>query len=151
MKSCFACSVLSYRYTHRFNVFMILFVLQWDAFSFPELQNFLRILQREEEDHVRQIIRRYTLARDKMKEAMKNFSTPGWMNLCLYLTNKRDQGGNTAYYCLSPKSVWKSPSSYCGHNEGWKWKWNAVSERRDACVWSMTVECDFTLEEMLRS
>ncbi|NP_001004550.1 ras association domain-containing protein 1 isoform X1 [Danio rerio] len=51
--------------------------VNWDAFSFPELQNFLRILQREEEDHVRQIIRRYTLARDKMKEAMKNFSKPG--------------------------------------------------------------------------
>uniref|UniRef100_A0A671SZQ2 Ras association domain-containing protein 1-like n=1 Tax=Sinocyclocheilus anshuiensis TaxID=1608454 RepID=A0A671SZQ2_9TELE len=51
--------------------------VNWDAFSFPELQNFLRILKREEEDHVRQIVRRYTLARDKMKEALKNFSTPG--------------------------------------------------------------------------
>ncbi|XP_067271745.1 ras association domain-containing protein 1 isoform X1 [Pseudorasbora parva] len=51
--------------------------VNWDAFSFPELQNFLRILQREEEDHVRQIVRRYALARDKMKEAMKNCSTPG--------------------------------------------------------------------------
>ncbi|KAK9967330.1 hypothetical protein ABG768_001733 [Culter alburnus] len=51
--------------------------VNWDAFSFPELQNFLRILQREEEDYVRQIVRRYALARDKMKEAMKNFSTPG--------------------------------------------------------------------------
>ncbi|XP_016428466.1 ras association domain-containing protein 1 isoform X1 [Sinocyclocheilus rhinocerous] len=51
--------------------------VNWDAFSFPELQNFLRILKREEEDHVRQIVRRYALARDKMKEALKNFSTPG--------------------------------------------------------------------------
>ncbi|KAG1941123.1 ras association domain-containing protein 1 isoform X1 [Pimephales promelas] len=51
--------------------------VNWDAFSFPELKNFLRILQREEEDHVRQIVRRYASARDKMKEAMKNFSTPG--------------------------------------------------------------------------
>ncbi|XP_052394057.1 ras association domain-containing protein 1-like isoform X2 [Carassius gibelio] len=51
--------------------------VNWDAFSFPELQNFLRILQREEEDHVRQIVRRYTVARDKMKEALKNVSTPG--------------------------------------------------------------------------
>lgn len=51
--------------------------VNWDAFSFPELQNFLRILQREEEDYVRQIVRRYALARDKMKEALKNFSTPG--------------------------------------------------------------------------
>uniref|UniRef100_A0A9J7ZW91 Ras association domain family member 1 n=1 Tax=Cyprinus carpio carpio TaxID=630221 RepID=A0A9J7ZW91_CYPCA len=51
--------------------------VNWDAFSFPELQNFLRILQREEEDHVRQIVRRFALARDKMKEALENFSTPG--------------------------------------------------------------------------
>lgn len=29
--------------------------LQWDAFSMPELHNFLRILQREEEEHLRQI------------------------------------------------------------------------------------------------
>eukprot|EP00063_Salmo_salar_P048146 XP_014022981.1 PREDICTED: ras association domain-containing protein 1-like [Salmo salar] len=28
--------------------------VNWDAFSFPELHNFLRILQREEEEHVRQ-------------------------------------------------------------------------------------------------
>ncbi|XP_051550060.1 ras association domain-containing protein 1-like isoform X2 [Myxocyprinus asiaticus] len=51
--------------------------VNWDAFSFPELQNFLRILQREEEDYVRQIVQRYTLAREKMKEAIKNCSTPG--------------------------------------------------------------------------
>ncbi|XP_055072738.2 ras association domain-containing protein 1 isoform X1 [Misgurnus anguillicaudatus] len=51
--------------------------VNWDAFSFPELQNFLRILQKEEEDYVRQIVRRYALARDKMNDAMKNFSTPG--------------------------------------------------------------------------
>ncbi|KAK7136819.1 hypothetical protein R3I93_017009 [Phoxinus phoxinus] len=51
--------------------------VNWDAFSFPELRNFLRILQREEEDHVRQIVRRYASTRDRMKEAMKNFSTPG--------------------------------------------------------------------------
>ncbi|XP_051551438.1 ras association domain-containing protein 1-like isoform X2 [Myxocyprinus asiaticus] len=51
--------------------------VNWDAFSFPELQNFLRILQREEEDYVRQIVQRYALAREKMKDAIKNFSTPG--------------------------------------------------------------------------
>ncbi|XP_056614132.1 ras association domain-containing protein 1 isoform X1 [Triplophysa dalaica] len=51
--------------------------VNWDAFSFPELQNFLRILQREEEDYVRQIVKRYALAREKMKDAMKNLGTPG--------------------------------------------------------------------------
>uniref|UniRef100_A0A672GGJ8 Ras association domain-containing protein 1-like n=1 Tax=Salarias fasciatus TaxID=181472 RepID=A0A672GGJ8_SALFA len=50
---------------------------EWDAFSFPELRNFLRILQREEEEHVRQIVRRYTLARDMMKQAMARITTPG--------------------------------------------------------------------------
>ena len=50
---------------------------QWDAFSFPELCNFLRILKREEEEHVRQIVRRYTLARDVMKQAMAKINAPG--------------------------------------------------------------------------
>ncbi|XP_029906585.1 ras association domain-containing protein 1 [Myripristis murdjan] len=51
--------------------------VNWDAFSLPELCNFLRILQREEEEHVRQIVRRYALARDKMKQAMARITTPG--------------------------------------------------------------------------
>nr|XP_057921462.1 ras association domain-containing protein 1 [Doryrhamphus excisus] len=50
--------------------------VHWDAFSFPELCNFLRILQREEEEHVRQIVRRYAHARDVMKEAMARISAP---------------------------------------------------------------------------
>lgn len=49
---------------------------QWDGFSFPELCNFLRILKREEEEHVRQIVRRYALARDMMKQAMARITTP---------------------------------------------------------------------------
>ncbi|CAB1315407.1 unnamed protein product [Coregonus sp. 'balchen'] len=44
---------------------------------FPELHNFLRILQREEEEHIRQIIKRYALARDRVKEAMASVTTPG--------------------------------------------------------------------------
>ncbi|XP_059185674.1 ras association domain-containing protein 1 [Centropristis striata] len=51
--------------------------VNWDAFSFPELCNFLRILKREEEEHVRQIVRRYTVARDTMKQAMARINTPG--------------------------------------------------------------------------
>uniref|UniRef100_A0A3Q1H041 Ras association domain family member 1 n=1 Tax=Acanthochromis polyacanthus TaxID=80966 RepID=A0A3Q1H041_9TELE len=51
--------------------------VNWDAFSFPELCNFLRILQREEEEHVRQIVKRYALARDRMKQAMARITTPG--------------------------------------------------------------------------
>ncbi|XP_044203805.1 ras association domain-containing protein 1 isoform X1 [Thunnus albacares] len=51
--------------------------VNWDAFSFPELCNFLRILQREEEEHVRQIVKRYALAREMMKKAMSRITTPG--------------------------------------------------------------------------
>ncbi|XP_058230219.1 ras association domain-containing protein 1 isoform X2 [Hemibagrus wyckioides] len=51
--------------------------VNWDAFSLPELSNFLRILQREEEEHVRQILQRYSVARDKLKEALRSFSSPG--------------------------------------------------------------------------
>ncbi|XP_078803059.1 ras association domain-containing protein 1 isoform X4 [Oryzias latipes] len=51
--------------------------VNWDAFSFPELCNFLQILQREEEEHVRQIVRRYTLAKERIKQAMAQINTPG--------------------------------------------------------------------------
>ncbi|KAE8611880.1 hypothetical protein XENTR_v10012630 [Xenopus tropicalis] len=50
--------------------------VNWDAFSMPELQNFLRILQREEEEHMRQIVQRYTRCREKMQEALAS-RTPG--------------------------------------------------------------------------
>ncbi|NXE55248.1 RASF1 protein, partial [Casuarius casuarius] len=44
--------------------------VNWDAFSLPELQNFLRILQREEEEHVRQVLHKYARCRQKMQEAL---------------------------------------------------------------------------------
>ncbi|XP_061788213.1 ras association domain-containing protein 1 [Nerophis lumbriciformis] len=50
--------------------------VNWDAFSFPELCNFLRILQREEEEHSRQIVRRYAYARDLMTRAMARITAP---------------------------------------------------------------------------
>ncbi|XP_017263510.1 ras association domain-containing protein 1 isoform X2 [Kryptolebias marmoratus] len=50
--------------------------VNWHAFSMPELKNFLLILQREEEEHVKQIVQRYALARTKMQEALSG-STPG--------------------------------------------------------------------------
>lgn len=49
---------------------------QWHAFSMPELKNFLRILQREEEEHIKQIVQRYALARTRMQDALAG-STPG--------------------------------------------------------------------------
>ncbi|XP_073418643.1 ras association domain-containing protein 1 isoform X1 [Dendrobates tinctorius] len=50
--------------------------VNWDAFSMPELQNFLRILQREEEEHMRQIVQRYARCRQQMQEALVS-RTPG--------------------------------------------------------------------------
>lgn len=50
--------------------------LQWDAFSLPELHNFLLILQREEEEHVRRLRHRYARCRQKMQEALAAL-TPG--------------------------------------------------------------------------
>uniref|UniRef100_A0A3Q0RXK7 Ras association domain family member 1 n=1 Tax=Amphilophus citrinellus TaxID=61819 RepID=A0A3Q0RXK7_AMPCI len=50
--------------------------VNWHAFSMPELKNFLRILQREEEEHIKQIVQRYALARTRMQEALTG-STPG--------------------------------------------------------------------------
>lgn len=44
--------------------------VNWDAFSMPELQNFLRILQREEEEHVKQILQKYARCREKMQEQL---------------------------------------------------------------------------------
>ncbi|TDH13874.1 hypothetical protein EPR50_G00038050 [Perca flavescens] len=50
--------------------------VNWHAFTMPELKNFLLILKREEEEHVKQIVQRYALARTKMREALAG-STPG--------------------------------------------------------------------------
>ncbi|KAM7095969.1 ras association domain-containing protein 1 isoform 1-T1 [Ciconia maguari] len=50
--------------------------VNWDAFTLPELHNFLRILQREEEEHVRQLRHRYARCRQKMQEALAT-RTPG--------------------------------------------------------------------------
>ncbi|XP_006892931.1 PREDICTED: ras association domain-containing protein 1 isoform X4 [Elephantulus edwardii] len=44
--------------------------VNWDAFSLPELHNFLRILQREEEEHLRQILQKYSFCRQKIQEAL---------------------------------------------------------------------------------
>ncbi|XP_057887965.1 ras association domain-containing protein 1 [Melospiza melodia melodia] len=50
--------------------------VNWDAFSLPELHNFLLILQREEEEHVRRLRHRYARCRQKMQEALAAL-TPG--------------------------------------------------------------------------
>ncbi|KAJ8400174.1 hypothetical protein AAFF_G00398680 [Aldrovandia affinis] len=49
--------------------------INWDAFTLPELDNFLRILQREEEQRVKQIAQRYGHRRHRLQEALA-CSTP---------------------------------------------------------------------------
>ncbi|XP_050963793.1 ras association domain-containing protein 3 isoform X1 [Labeo rohita] len=51
--------------------------VMWDAFSIPELQNFLRILDKEEQDQIGSITRRYNAYREKLEEAMRATGGPG--------------------------------------------------------------------------
>ncbi|XP_030622760.1 ras association domain-containing protein 3 isoform X2 [Chanos chanos] len=50
---------------------------EWDAFSIPELYNFLRILDREEEEQMRILTSRYKNYREKLEEALRTASKPG--------------------------------------------------------------------------
>ncbi|XP_037098714.1 ras association domain-containing protein 5 isoform X1 [Syngnathus acus] len=43
----------------------------WDAFSVPELRNFLRILDKEEEEQKGALLRRYDVYRHRLKEALR--------------------------------------------------------------------------------
>lgn len=43
---------------------------QWEAFSLPELQNFLRILDKEEDEQLQTLKRRYAVYREKLEEAL---------------------------------------------------------------------------------
>uniref|UniRef100_A0A8C9RBD2 Ras association domain family member 1 n=1 Tax=Scleropages formosus TaxID=113540 RepID=A0A8C9RBD2_SCLFO len=44
--------------------------VNWEAFSEPELHNFLRMLQREEEEHVKRVAERYARVRDRLQGAL---------------------------------------------------------------------------------
>ncbi|XP_046731670.1 ras association domain-containing protein 5 isoform X3 [Silurus meridionalis] len=45
--------------------------VEWHAFSVPELQNFVTILVKEENERVRQVKQRYLAYRNKLEEALK--------------------------------------------------------------------------------
>ncbi|XP_041709760.1 ras association domain-containing protein 3 isoform X1 [Coregonus clupeaformis] len=51
--------------------------VMWDAFSIPELSNFLRMLEKEETDRVCSVTRRYDNYRLKLQEAMRAAGGPG--------------------------------------------------------------------------
>lgn len=48
--------------------------VDWEDFALPELQNFLKILDLEEEEYLSQLRLKYQLVRDKIHEAMASFS-----------------------------------------------------------------------------
>lgn len=45
--------------------------LQWDAFSIPELQNFLMILDKEEKDKIQQVKRKYEKFKQRLQQSLK--------------------------------------------------------------------------------
>ncbi|XP_054300046.1 ras association domain-containing protein 3 [Pongo pygmaeus] len=49
---------------------------EWEAFSLPELQNFLRILDKEEDEQLQNLKRRYTAYRHKLEEALREVWKP---------------------------------------------------------------------------
>lgn len=50
--------------------------VMWDAFSIPELRNFLRILDKEEEEQKEAVVRRYTLYRQRLEQALAHVRAP---------------------------------------------------------------------------
>uniref|UniRef100_A0A2K6P7Z4 Ras association domain-containing protein 3 n=1 Tax=Rhinopithecus roxellana TaxID=61622 RepID=A0A2K6P7Z4_RHIRO len=49
---------------------------EWEAFSLPELQNFLRILDKEEDEQLQNLRRRYAAYRHKLQEALREVWKP---------------------------------------------------------------------------
>ncbi|KAK2859138.1 hypothetical protein Q5P01_003758 [Channa striata] len=50
--------------------------VMWDAFSIPELCNFLRILTKEEEEQKAAVVRRYDTYRQRLQEALREVRGP---------------------------------------------------------------------------
>ncbi|XP_075407453.1 ras association domain-containing protein 3 [Tenrec ecaudatus] len=49
---------------------------EWEAFSLPELQNFLRILDKEEDEQLQNLKKRYTAYRQRLEEALREVWKP---------------------------------------------------------------------------
>ncbi|RVE56532.1 hypothetical protein OJAV_G00222120 [Oryzias javanicus] len=50
--------------------------VMWDAFSIPELRNFLLILDKEEQEQKEALVRRYKLYRNRLEEALRQHRGP---------------------------------------------------------------------------
>lgn len=48
--------------------------LQWEQFAIPELNNFLKILDLEEEEYLNQVRLKYRILQEKIQEAMNKLS-----------------------------------------------------------------------------
>lgn len=57
--------------------FPLFLFFQWEAFTIPELQNFLRILDKEENEQLQILKKRYAAYRDKLEEALGGVWKPG--------------------------------------------------------------------------
>ncbi|XP_022082495.1 ras association domain-containing protein 1-like [Acanthaster planci] len=44
--------------------------IEWEAFTVPELQNFLRILDKEEQDHIQQVQNKYVVYEKRLRDAL---------------------------------------------------------------------------------
>ncbi|XP_072419778.1 ras association domain-containing protein 5 isoform X1 [Chiloscyllium punctatum] len=51
--------------------------VEWDAFTVPELQNFLMILEKEEKERIQQVQQKYTTFRQKLEQTLKTVGKPG--------------------------------------------------------------------------
>ena len=51
--------------------------MQWEAFSIPELENFLKILDREEDEYVEQLKAKYKLLKIQIERQMKTLLAEG--------------------------------------------------------------------------
>ncbi|XP_073411558.1 ras association domain-containing protein 3 isoform X3 [Dendrobates tinctorius] len=51
--------------------------VMWEAFTIPELQNFLRILDKEEDDQLQSLRQRYSCYKEKLEEALSGVRKPG--------------------------------------------------------------------------
>ncbi|XP_032898848.1 ras association domain-containing protein 5 isoform X1 [Amblyraja radiata] len=51
--------------------------VEWDAFSVPELQNFLIILEKEEKERIHQAQQKFVAFRQKLEQALKAAGKPG--------------------------------------------------------------------------
>lgn len=93
-----------------------LFLWQWHAFSVPELQNFLVILEKEESERVRAVEQKYAVYRQKLQRALQQHGP--WPLTCYLMTLRRERltlwplETPEAIQRLEPELNLSAPSTY---------------------------------------